>query len=38
MQPDIPTTKNDYQREGTGTHSSSIDILNWNQIVGTNVT
>ena len=38
MQPDIPTTKNDYQREGIGTHSNSIDILNWNQIPGTSVT
>ena len=38
MQPDIPTTKNDYQRECTGTRSNSIDILNWNQIPGTSVT
>ena len=38
MQPDIPATKNDYQREGTGTHSNSINILNWNQIPGTSET
>ena len=38
MQPDIPATKNDYQREGTGTYSSSIDILYWNQIPGISVT
>ena len=37
MQPDIPTTKNDYQRECTGTHSNSIDLLNWNQIPRTSV-